>query len=95
MEKKEGEHYLAILVELDLYEIIRAIRGGKFPNEVEMIKQAINNFEKKLPEGCSQIPNVHEFIMQKIEEIDKEEEKLKIMREQHYRERRLRQQQER
>lgn len=42
----ENFHALSILVELDLYKRIRAIREGNFPNGKEMIANAIDSFEK-------------------------------------------------
>ena len=46
----ENFHALSILVELDLYKRIRATREGNFQNGKEMIANAIDSFEKGLPD---------------------------------------------
>lgn len=63
---------LAILVEMDLYERIRAIREGNFSNESQIIKKEIEKFEKNLPDRLKGLNDSHNFIIKIIERIDKE-----------------------
>lgn len=77
---REGlEHDLAVLVELDLYTRIRAIRERNFPNESEMIKQTINSFKKGLPENLKQIPNCHAIITEILTQVEEDMRRTKKM----------------
>lgn len=76
---REGlEHELAVLVELELFTIIRAIRDGAFPNEEEMIEETVTSFENGLPEHLKQIPDCHNIIIEILKQV---EEKTKRVRE--------------
>ena len=68
----ENFHALSILVELDLYKRIRAIREGNFPNGKEMRANDIDSFEKGLPDYLSELEGSHEFIINKVKSIDQE-----------------------
>ncbi len=69
----ENFHALSILVELDLYKRIRATREGNFQkNGKEMIANAIDSFEKGLPDYLSELEGSHEFIINKVKSIDQE-----------------------
>ena len=73
----ENFYYLSILVEQDLHKRVRAIREGNFPNESEMIQQTIELFEKNLPDYLKGLEGSHEFIIKKINKIDKEIARIK------------------
>ena len=73
-------YYLYILVEQDLHKMISSIREGNFPNESEMIQQTIKSFEKGLPDYLKGLEGSHDFIITKINEIDKEIERIKNSR---------------
>ena len=75
--KNKNIHYLSFLVEEELYKTIRAIREGKFPNENKMISNAIDSFVKGLPDYLSELDDSYEFIIKKIEKIDKENARKK------------------
>lgn len=78
---REGlEHDLAVLVELDLYKRIRAIRDGAFPNEGEMIEETLISFENELPKHLKEIPNCHNIIRETLKKVEEEMEKIKKMR---------------
>ena len=78
---REGlEHDLSILVELDLYTRIRAIRDGNFPEEEEMVKQTIKSFESGLPEHLKQIPNCHSIIVEILKRVEEEVKRIEKMR---------------
>ena len=70
-------YYLSILVEQDLHKRVSAIREGNFPNEREMIQQTIESFEKSLPDYLKGLEGSHDFIIKKIDEIDKKIAKIK------------------
>lgn len=77
---REGlEHDLAVLVELDLYTRIRAIRDGSFPNEAEMIEQTVEAFENGLPENLKQIPNCHTIIIETLTQVEEDMRRIKKM----------------
>lgn len=84
---EELEHALRVLVEMDLYRRIRAIREGKFPNEEEMISETIQSFENTLPENLQQVPNRHEIIIDTINRAEKNAEEMKRIRAQEEKER--------
>lgn len=84
---EELEHALRVLIEIDLYRRIRAIREGLFPNEGEMISEAIQSFENTLPENLQKVPNKHEIIIDTINRAEKNAEEIKRMREQEGQER--------
>ena len=73
----ENFHVLSILVELDLYEVIRSIREENLPNASQRIQKEIELFEKNLPEYLKGLKGSHDFIIQKIDKIDKEIAKTK------------------
>ena len=50
---------------------------GNFPNEREMIQQTIESFEKSLPDYLKGLEGSHDFIIKKIDEIDKKIAKIK------------------
>lgn len=78
---REGlEHDLSVLVELDLYTRIRAIRDGNFPDEEEMVKQTVKSFESGLPEHLRQIPNCHSIIVETLKRVDENMKEIKKMR---------------
>jgi hypothetical protein len=78
---REGlEHELAVLVELDLFTRIRAIRDGAFPNEEEMIEETVISFKKGLPEHLKQIPNCHNIITETLRQVEKETRRIRKMR---------------
>ncbi len=75
---REGlEHELAVLVELDLFTIIRAIRDGAFPNEEEMLKETVASFESGLPEHLKQVPNCHNIIIETLKQVEEKTKKVK------------------
>lgn len=81
---REGlEHDLAVLVELDLYTRIRAIRDGSFPNEAEMIEQTVESFENGLPEHLKQTPNCHDIIIETLTQVEKEMRRIKKMQQEY------------
>lgn len=70
---REGlEQGLAILVEWQLYATIKEIRKGHFPNEKEMIQEAITSFENGLPQNLKQIPNYHSVVMEVLAQMNKD-----------------------
>lgn len=73
----ENFYYLSILAEQDLHKRVSAIREGNFPNEREMIQQTIESFEKSLPDYLKGLEGSHDFIIKKIDEIDKKIAKIK------------------
>ena len=73
----ENFHYLSILVEQDLYKRVRAIREGNFSNESKIIQQTIEAFEKSLPNYLKGLEGSHNFIIKKIDEIDREIARIK------------------
>ena len=76
----EKLYCLSLLVEQDLHKRICAIREGNFPNENEMIQKTIESFEKSLPDYLKNLEGSHNFIIEKIREIDKERERIKQSR---------------
>ena len=74
------EHDLSILVELDLYTRIRAIRDGSFPDEEKMVKQTVKSFEDGLPEYLKQIPNCHSIIVETLKRVEEEMKRIEKMR---------------
>lgn len=73
----ENFYYLSILVEQDLHKRVSTIREGNFPNERKMIQQTIESFEKSLPDYLKGLEGSHDFIIKKIDEIDKKIAKIK------------------
>lgn len=73
----ENFYYLSILVEQDLYKRVRVIREGNFPNESEIIQQTIESFEEGLPDYLKGLEGSHNFIIKKIDQIDREIARIK------------------
>ena len=77
---EELEHSLRVLVEMDLFRRIKAIREGNFPNEEEMISEVIQGFEDTLPENLQQVANKHSVILDAINRAEKNAEEMKTIR---------------
>lgn len=77
---KELERDLVVLVELDLYKRIRAIRDGKFLDEDKIITEAINSFENGLPEHLKQISNCHGIIVNALKQVEQNMKEIEQIR---------------
>lgn len=76
------QNEVGMLIELDLYDRVRLIKLGKFPDETERIEKAIQSFENKLQENYRKIPNLHEFIIAELNRVEKAKQELNKMRQQ-------------
>lgn len=74
------EHLLGVFTENELYNKIVAIRDGKFSDEEERIKKVIQEFEETLPPYLKEVKNIHDLIMRKIEETDRNIQRNKARR---------------
>lgn len=79
MTNQEAEHNLAVLVELQLFPLIRVLKEEKI-KDVDM-QEIIGRFIKELPPYLSEIPeaeNIVRKVLEKTERDDEERKKLKI-----------------
>lgn len=67
----EGEKgALRFLIEYELYKTIKLIKEGNLSNAEELIKESIDSFEARLPENLKKIENLHEFILEQLNDIE-------------------------
>lgn len=89
MTNEEKEHYLSVLVELQLLTITRAISEGNIEDKDVQKEKQILKFIKELPPYLSEIPNVEQKVREILERTEKNAEEIRRLQQKHDRQRDL------
>lgn len=89
MTNEEKELYLSVLVEMQLFTIVKAIEEGNVDGKGILKEKQIKKFVNELPKYLSEIPNVEQKIRNILEITEKNYEEGKKLRKENDRKRDL------
>lgn len=89
MTNEEKEHYLSVLVELQLFNVVRAIKEGNIDDKDIQKEKQIKKFVNGLPRYLSEIPNVEQKVRGILEKTERNAEEIKNFQGEHERKRDL------
>lgn len=95
MDEKEKLHYLAVLVELQLFPLITALKESNYEDKDKKIKESIEKFKKELPQYLAEIPNVETKVDEMLLQTQQYDEKIKKMQEKNNRKKEIERDEER
>ncbi len=89
MTNEEKERYLSVLVECQLFTIVRTLNESNRDDKDVQREEQIREFVNELPEYLSEIPNVEQKVRNILAMTEKNSERLKRLQKEQARKRDL------
>lgn len=76
-QENENIHYLKLMVEIQLYPIMKILGHNKDKIVQAKKEEAISNFINRLPDNLKQVPNARKIIDDTIKRVEENERRIR------------------